>query len=330
MNPFSNTYNSDASDRELFKRIKEGDKNSLNTLISRHQPFIYNIAWKMTGDSVTAEDLSQEALLKIISNLGSFKHKSSFRTWAYRIVRNHFLNDTKKVLKRVVIEDFQCNENTETPEDIFKIWVDLKSEKEFREKYYYIEWDKFSFLNDNEMFLQILSMYNLASPVMALLVPVFMSISPFIVIKMRGIDITLSNYYTVFKDVAKNHAIGKLFTSFNEVDWQQRITILMSAGIYIMSLYQNIVPSGGPNLFALTTKDITIRGCNMTKDLVYGSEEWKQQFNWTDEFHQFINDHIDELQCVNTVYEGIESMPQQFVDHFTPKTPRSGKSLCRI
>ncbi|MEJ6776896.1 MAG: sigma-70 family RNA polymerase sigma factor [Crocinitomicaceae bacterium] len=96
MNPFSNTYNSDASDRELFKRIKEGDKNSLNTLISRHQPFIYNIAWKMTGDSVTAEDLSQEALLKIISNLGSFKHKSSFRTWAYRIVRNHFLNDTKK------------------------------------------------------------------------------------------------------------------------------------------------------------------------------------------------------------------------------------------
>ncbi len=83
MNPFSNTYNSDASDRELFKRIKEGDKNSLNTLISRHQPFIYNIAWKMTGDSVTAEDLSQEALLKIISNLGSFKHKSSFRTWAY-------------------------------------------------------------------------------------------------------------------------------------------------------------------------------------------------------------------------------------------------------
>ena len=150
-----------------------------------------------------------------------------------------FLNDTKKVLKRVVIEDFQCNENTETPEDIFKIWVDLKSEKEFREKYYYIEWDKFSFLNDNEMFLQILSMYNLASPVMALLVPVFMSIIPFIVIKMRGIDITLSNYYTVFKDVAKNHAIGKLFTSFNEVDWQQRITILMSAGIYIMSLYQN-------------------------------------------------------------------------------------------
>ena len=98
----------------------------------------------------------------------------------------------------------------------------------------------------------------------------------------------------------------------------------------VMSLYQNIVPSGGPNLFALTTKDITIRGCNMTKDLVYGSEEWKQQFNWTDEFHQFINDHIDELQCVNTMYEGIESMPQQFVDHFTPKTPRSGKSLCRI
>jgi NADPH-dependent curcumin reductase CurA len=98
----------------------------------------------------------------------------------------------------------------------------------------------------------------------------------------------------------------------------------------VMSLYQDLAPGGGPNLFALTVKDVTIRGCNMTKDLVYGSEEWKEQFSWTDEFHQFINHNIDNLQCINSVYDGIESMPQQFVDHFTPKTPCSGKSLCRI
>lgn len=98
----------------------------------------------------------------------------------------------------------------------------------------------------------------------------------------------------------------------------------------VMSLYQDLAPGGGPNLFALTVKDVTIRGCNMTKDLVYGSEEWKEQFSWTDEFHKFINHNIDKLQCINSIYDGIESMPQQFVDHFTPKTPCSGKSLCRI
>jgi RNA polymerase sigma factor (sigma-70 family) len=96
MNPFSTSYNHDTPDIVLVSEILEGNKNSLNGLVLRHQPFIYNIAWKMLGDPIKAEDLTQEALLKIISNLSSFKSESSFRTWAYRIVRNHFLNDLKK------------------------------------------------------------------------------------------------------------------------------------------------------------------------------------------------------------------------------------------
>ncbi len=96
MNPFSTSYESDTPDDILVSRILTGDKSSLNGLILRHQPFIYNIAWKMLGDPIKAEDLTQEALLKIISNLSSFQGDSSFRTWAYRIVRNHFLNDQKK------------------------------------------------------------------------------------------------------------------------------------------------------------------------------------------------------------------------------------------
>jgi RNA polymerase sigma factor (sigma-70 family) len=96
MNPFSTSYNHDTPDIVLVSEILDGNKNSLNGLVLRHQPFIYNIAWKMLGDPIKAEDLTQEALLKIISNLSSFKSESSFRTWAYRIVRNHFLNDLKK------------------------------------------------------------------------------------------------------------------------------------------------------------------------------------------------------------------------------------------
>ena len=43
-----------------------------------------------------AKGLTQEALIKIISGLSSFKGESAFRTWAYRIVWNHFLNQKKK------------------------------------------------------------------------------------------------------------------------------------------------------------------------------------------------------------------------------------------
>ncbi|MCB0707087.1 MAG: sigma-70 family RNA polymerase sigma factor [Saprospiraceae bacterium] len=96
MNPFSTTYKNDTPDNILVSEILDGNKKALNGLILRHQPFIYNIAWKMTGDPMQAQDLTQEALLKIVSSLSSFKANSSFRTWAYRIVRNHFLNDQKK------------------------------------------------------------------------------------------------------------------------------------------------------------------------------------------------------------------------------------------
>ncbi|NCN11278.1 MAG: RNA polymerase sigma factor [Leptospira sp.] len=96
MNPFAKSYQSNNSDRELIQQILEGKKSSLNSLIERHQPYIYNIAWKMIGDPIQAEDLTQEALIKIISNLSSFKGESAFRTWAYRIVKNQFLNDLKK------------------------------------------------------------------------------------------------------------------------------------------------------------------------------------------------------------------------------------------
>ena len=106
MNPFNSRDNNDAIDKELIKRTLEGEKDALSELVERHQPFVYNIAWKMVGDHANASDLTQEALIKMISNLGKFNFRSSFQTWAYRIVRNHFLNDQKKS-ERIVASNFR-------------------------------------------------------------------------------------------------------------------------------------------------------------------------------------------------------------------------------
>ena len=106
MNPFITSNSNEASDKDLIVKTLEGDKQSLNELIERHQPYIYNIAWKMVGNPIDAADLSQEAMIKIISNLGSFNFASSFRTWAYRIVCNHFLNNQKNPAK-VFTSNFQ-------------------------------------------------------------------------------------------------------------------------------------------------------------------------------------------------------------------------------
>ncbi|MBR9923147.1 MAG: hypothetical protein GYB31_20145 [Bacteroidetes bacterium] len=50
MNPFSVSYTNDTPDSILVREIPGSNKKSLSQLIQKHQPFIYNIAWKMPGD----------------------------------------------------------------------------------------------------------------------------------------------------------------------------------------------------------------------------------------------------------------------------------------
>lgn len=89
-NPLSNQY-SEKTNQLLVKKSLKGDRKAINQLIQLHQPFIYNMAWKMTFDAQDAMDLTQETLLKVVMNLSKFEFKSNFRTWLYRIVFNEFL-----------------------------------------------------------------------------------------------------------------------------------------------------------------------------------------------------------------------------------------------
>lgn len=84
--------NKDLTDSLLIEKALSGDKASLELLIGRHQDYIYNVALTFVGDPNEAADLTQEVLIKVITKLETFKGNSSFRTWMYRIVKNHFLN----------------------------------------------------------------------------------------------------------------------------------------------------------------------------------------------------------------------------------------------
>lgn len=93
--PFSKTY-ADSEQKLLVEKAINGDREALNDIIAYHQPFIYNVAWKMCHDPLDAEDLTQEVLIKVITKLAQFNFKSSFRTWLYRIVVNEFLQGKRR------------------------------------------------------------------------------------------------------------------------------------------------------------------------------------------------------------------------------------------
>ena len=79
-------------DRSLVTRAQGGDRQALEALVGRHQPWVYNIAIRMLAHPQDAEDATQEILIKAITRLSSFEGRSRFRTWLYRIVVNHMLN----------------------------------------------------------------------------------------------------------------------------------------------------------------------------------------------------------------------------------------------
>lgn len=97
---FSEKYDSDTEDSELIISAKQGNRQALEELIHRHQAWIFNIALRMVGSPHDAEDVTQEILIKMLTKLSTFQHRSSFRTWLYRIASNHILNLKKQPRER--------------------------------------------------------------------------------------------------------------------------------------------------------------------------------------------------------------------------------------
>ncbi|HTP25467.1 MAG TPA: RNA polymerase sigma factor [Anaeromyxobacteraceae bacterium] len=100
--PLADQYDGDGVDQELVCAALEGRGDALDTLVRRHQGFIYDIVIRMLWEPKDAEDATQEILIKIVTGLASFRGDSTFRTWAYRIAANHVLNWRRGRVEKLV------------------------------------------------------------------------------------------------------------------------------------------------------------------------------------------------------------------------------------
>ena len=123
---------------------------------------------------------------------------------------------------------------------MYTLWNEIKTDNNFTDKYYYIGWEPYKFLNNSEHFLQIMSVYNICSPIIALFTPIVILIIPFIILNFKGISINISEYIKILKCISQNHCIGKLFVDFNSIELKDKIYMVVSIILYIFSIYQNI------------------------------------------------------------------------------------------
>ncbi len=68
----------------LLERIRAGDQTGFETLMRQHAPKVIGLATRLIGDRSEAEDLAQEAFLRLHRALPEFRGESSIGTWLYR------------------------------------------------------------------------------------------------------------------------------------------------------------------------------------------------------------------------------------------------------
>ncbi len=83
------------NESELIQQVKEGDPDAFRCLVEQYMKRAYTIAYSFVNDHHGAEEIAQDAFVRIHRSIGSFRGDAEFGTWLYRIVMNLSLNHLK-------------------------------------------------------------------------------------------------------------------------------------------------------------------------------------------------------------------------------------------
>src|SRR5215470_544740 len=86
----------DDADEDLMVLYQKGEVRAFELLLTRHRKPVYNFILRFVGDKETAEDLLQEAFMRVIKGAEAYKRQAKFTTWLYTIARNLCVDQTRR------------------------------------------------------------------------------------------------------------------------------------------------------------------------------------------------------------------------------------------
>ena len=222
----------------------EGDNFFLDNINDEFKlPIYYNESKVELNPNIINDLELVETTDPSCNNIYSFVLDNSYNPITTQIVSqvSEYYTSDVKFLKdyQTLLKTYKSTGGTDYSE-ILSIWREVKGEDDFKNKYCYIDWQCLEFVNKSEVLLQILSIFNIASPLFSFCVPIFILIVPFFIIQFRGVTLSISEYIDVIKGLMSDNAITRLFTDFNDVKLQEKAYLLVSAVFYVFSIYQNI------------------------------------------------------------------------------------------
>jgi RNA polymerase sigma-70 factor (ECF subfamily) len=101
-------------DTDLISRVRRGDVEAFNLLVSRWEKRVFNYLLRLTGRPEDAMDLSQEAFLKAYQNIRKLDDPARFGPWLYRIAHNEAHSLFRRRRPETALEDVPA-ERTRAP-----------------------------------------------------------------------------------------------------------------------------------------------------------------------------------------------------------------------
>lgn len=83
---------SDSTDRALVLRVRGGDTEAFGDIVQRYQQSVYNVCYRLLGESGAAEDQAQETFIRAYERLNHFDVERPFGPWVRRVAANLCLN----------------------------------------------------------------------------------------------------------------------------------------------------------------------------------------------------------------------------------------------
>lgn len=85
-----------AEERKLIRRAAAGDRDAAAQCIRAHQASLYGYLMRLSGRPEVAEDIVQEAFVRVLTNLDRFDSRFRFSTWLFTIARRLYINASEK------------------------------------------------------------------------------------------------------------------------------------------------------------------------------------------------------------------------------------------
>src|SRR5438309_8388651 len=80
----------------LVQRAQAGDRGALSALVQSQQTYVYSIAMSLMHNPADAADMTQEAFIRLLRSLHTYRGETKFTTWLYRLVTNICLDGLRR------------------------------------------------------------------------------------------------------------------------------------------------------------------------------------------------------------------------------------------